>query len=309
VYDIEAGTQQQNLGPGIAGEFSPDGRWLMWHTGDQFKRQGPQRFYAVDTGEQRSLDLPPAVFWLDSQHVIVADDYSENAPRTVVNIATGDSRPATPADVMAWEGRNDVAGRRLKASSERGPGYQFRTHYQLVDIRSGAIVLTFDAYEAVLAPDGTIFLATVPEADAIQTTPEGLPKSFTTNLFNVDPATRHATFIASATPEYHFLVLSASKEHFFWLERACTGRASTDRSWLYSRRDDRLIDFGEGNFVKARFTPSGLLAVGLWNAERLFDPITRTEVITLPDLGSRVAWSPDYRYAATNHPIPPHYCT
>src|SRR5687767_8006583 len=57
-------------------------------------------------------------------------DYSENALRTVVNIATGASRPATPADVLAWEGRNDVAGWRLKASSEHGPGYHFRTHYQ-----------------------------------------------------------------------------------------------------------------------------------------------------------------------------------
>lgn len=116
-----------------------------------------------------------------------------------------------------------------------------------------------------------------------------------TNLFEVDPATRRATFIATTRASFPNWPFAASADFVVWQQNACTQSVTTH---LYDRRTGARTEVRGPIEWPDAFTPDGLIASGAFGAKALIDPATLDYRVVLPDGFSDVDWTPDYRYAA-----------
>jgi hypothetical protein len=316
LYDVLTMTER-NFGPGIAPSFSPDGLRLAWLGG---VRQGPPpgtpfELRVLDLAAGHVRDLGPTrseVRWLDNEQLVLL--VSGEAAAVIVNVDTGVRRPAEETEIAAVTrvppgdpeaSMIEAGGHRLELVAQEQRNVVLRRTYRLLQVDTGATRLQFDAFQAVLAPDGGLFIATVPEAGAIEVLAnEGILDSVTVNVFQVEPATGNARFIATAHPLGRHMSLAASVEHVFWAERLCSGAAA--RAWLYSRVDGELLEITEA--WVASFTPRGTLAVGIYGTKRLVGSRTLADIVALPQAEARglgglatVVWAQDYRYAAVGN--------
>lgn len=131
----------------------------------------------------------------------------------------------------------------------------------------------------------------------------GSPRSFrngridwvTTSIFLLDPRTGAAAFISTAqVSEFGYIVL-AGRDHLLWRDRICGPEPGATK--IYSRSSGVLTEIRAGVDWPTAITPSGLIAVGVFNPTTLVDPETLNVRAVLPTGVGAVNWSPDYRYA------------
>lgn len=291
LYDTLTMTER-NLGEGGMPRFSPDGSMLAWVAGSEPYEVGELRLLDLGTGDERWLGRARAIRWVDDETIVA---YEVGNELVLVDVATGEHEPTEPTIVNLNPVQRPIeeAGYRLE-ELVRFEDFWRRT-YQLTNLATGD-TREFDAYRAVLAPDGALVLATVSEPSTRIEPAEGPHGwwSHTSNIFEVDPDTGEATFIATAYPSYPNSPFDASEEHVMWTDRACNidGDAVTR---LYDRETGALFDLDER--LWAEFTPDGLIARGSFGAERLVDPETLEYVVVLPFVADNF-WTPDYRYSA-----------
>ncbi|MGE3857526.1 MAG: hypothetical protein AB7G21_11290 [Dehalococcoidia bacterium] len=288
LYDVETMTERR-LGLGGYASFSPDGTMLAWVTGPEAHRWEELRLLDLRTGEERGLGRARTAQWLGNETIAV---YEQGNDRAVVDVVTGAHGPERTGDDPPRP--PEIGGYLLQGLSY--PPDIFRSHYRLIRADDGSGFL-FDAYRAVLAPDGRLFLATVPEPAARSQPNPGGPNVglVETNLFEVDPATRLATFIATTRASFPNWPFAAGADVVVWQQNACTQSATTH---LLDRRTGARTEVRGPIEWPYAVTPAGLIASGAFGAKALIDPATLDYRVVLPDGLVDVAWSRDFRYAA-----------
>lgn len=119
----------------------------------------------------------------------------------------------------------------------------------------------------------------------------------TTNLFQIDPATRQATFITTTSVAWPSWALFAGANHVMW-----QGACINEQIRLYDRRSGEHVELVRAD--QAVLTPGGLLAIGNYGVKWLVDPATLEYRAVLPANALTPVWSSDYRYAAVSFPRP-----
>jgi hypothetical protein len=123
------------------------------------------------------------------------------------------------------------------------------------------------------------------------------------NIFEVDPQTGDATFIASFSTSMPNSPFAASERYIVWTENYCNinpSHESDGRTRIYDRTTGILTELDAGLFV-TDITPNGELADGTFGADALIDIESLTYTAKFPT-NDRV-WSPDYRYAAVGQTV------
>ena len=302
LYDTRTMTERV-LGIGGYADFSPDGTRLAWVTGAEPHRWTELRVLDLSSGDQRGLGKARSLRWVDDDAIVVHE--VENI-MAVVDVTTGAHRPADGVNLNPVARSAEEAGYRLERVTVHEPYPFWRSTYRVTTLASG-VTFEFDAYRAVLAPDGTVFLATVSEPATRKRPTEGPDVGvMTSNIFAVDPRTRQATFVATAEPSFPNWPFDASARHVIWQDRACDPQPSTR---LYDRRAGVLAEVEGASvaeptfttvFWPAKFTPAGAIASGVFGAKTLLDPDTLGYLVVLPEGFADVSWSRDYRYAAVS---------
>ena len=293
LFDLEADTTT-NLGPGLVPSFSPDGTHLSWVAGEP--QDFPKSLQVLDlaTGEQRDLgEARIGSGWLDEDTLAIRT-YDRKDDEVLVDLATGARSPGSgpPLDPYTAE-----AGRWLleRTVEDEYPGW--RHTFRLTDLRGEFRPLELEAHVAGLTSDGTLFIATPPE-DASGPPASGPDIEYgTTNIFAVEPETGRATYLASAVASAPNWSFDASSEYVAWMEGFC---AAPDQSQVatrvFDRADRTILEIGEPWWVT--LTPDGRLGRGVFGPDALFNLDTFEYEFVAPADAYRVAWSPDYRYAA-----------
>ena len=289
LYDVQTMTERV-LGQGGFARFSPDGTMLAWVTGVEPPNWNELRVLDLRTGDERSLGRARALRWVDHRTIVVFEAGNDLA---LVDVATGAHSPAGDVNLNPVERPIEEAGYRLERTLVHEPYPFWRSTYRVTRLATGAS-FEFDAYRAVLSPDGTIFLATVSEVATRKRPTEGPDVGvMTSNIFALDPATKQARFIATAQPSFPNWPFDASATHVIWNDRACATDAATR---LYDRRSKRLVELSRT--LWPQFTPAGAIASGAFGARILIDAETLAYLTVLPgEFSPDVFWSPDYRYA------------
>ena len=296
LYDVQTMTERP-LGLGGYANFSPDGTRLAWVTGDERRLWTDLRLLELRTGDQRSLGRARSLRWVDDDTIVVHEVGNEMA---LIDVATGVHRPAGGVNLNPVERAVEQAGYRLERVAKHEPYPYWRSTYRVTHLASGT-AFTFDAYRAVLAPDGAMVMATVSEPATRKRPIEGPDVGvMMSNIFAVDPATRQATFIATAQPSYPNWPFAASATHVIWQDDAC-GEQRTPR--LHDRRTGTLAEVRGPLEWPAVFTPAGAIASGTFGAKALIDAETLQYLVVLPGGFSDVRWSPDYRHAVVSEQL------
>lgn len=294
LYDAQTMTERA-LGLGGYARFSPDGTRLAWVTGREASQWDELRVMDLRDGQVRTMGRARGILrWLDDGTLHVFEQAND---RVLVDVATGVRRPATGVDPNQPVDFSEVAGGyRLEQATQGEATGSFRSTYRVRNVAAGTS-FTFDAFRAVLAPDGVVFLATVSEP-ATRVTPATGPFVGTqsSNIFALDPATRRATFVATADLGFPSTPFAASADYVVWQERVCTDPVTR----LYDRRAGMLATVQGRLDWPSKFTPSGALTAGYFGAKTLIDPATLEYLVVLPEGFSDVNWTPDYRYAVVS---------
>lgn len=296
LYDIERRTET-DLGPGRLPVFTADGKYLVWAS-----QAGSAQAFEVEGGVQLDLGIRGLPRALTGDRVWVqADD--ENYE---VAIGTGIRRalPAAPAEGV--RPRPQDAGRWRLVRVYPPPPDAREPLFNLVDGSGVLGAARFEARSAVLTPDGRLFLATPPvQLDDQAGVIRGLVGW--SNVFEVNPETLTASFIASARISQALFPFAANERYVAWTEDFCNiasfeslGRVSSfpdsnGRTRIYDRQSGTLTELDQGLLVDG-LTPRGELAIGAFGADALLDLETFAYTVVFPS-EDRV-WSPDYRYAA-----------
>ena len=293
LYDAQTGTET-NLGGGSYARFSPDGTRLAWAAGEPGRLED---LWILDlqSGERRSIGPGRSLRWVDDETLVVHPPGVTNTEE-LVDIATGNRRPANGINLNPVYRPAEVAGWRLDRV-ERSEYPAWRTTFELVDLSGTHLPLRFDATAAVLAPDGVLVVATVPEN---QSGPvfEGPHIEFgTTNIFAVEPETGAATYLASAVASAPNWAFDASKNHVAWMEGFCAAQEPDQpRTRIFDRGDGTVTELDVGLWLV--LTPDGRLGRGAFGTTALIDIETLSYTFVLTEEVRDVSWSPDYRYAA-----------
>ncbi len=297
VYDVQTMTET-NLGPGGHARFSPDGTRLAWAAGT------PGRFaelWVLDlvTGDQQLIGPGRSLVWVDDETLAFHPAGVSNTEE-LVDVATGARRPANGITLNPVYRPVEASGWRLDRV-ERGEYPRWRSTYELAHSSGARLPLRFDALRAVLTPDGTLFVVTVPDD------PSGPPAELgphiefgTANVFAVDPASGEATFIASAVASAPGWAFDASASHVAWMEGFCGSQEpGVPSTRVFDRRNGTLTEIDDGMWLV--LTPDGTIGRGAFGPTSLIDLETLDYTFVLPDGALDAAWSPDYRYAALSY--------
>jgi hypothetical protein len=255
----------------------------------------------LETGERRDRGRGQPRRWVDEETLVVVDP-GTGVPESV-NVETGERTPAEDSDLGRGLPREESVRRwllrRESITDDRQDEYPFWIRdFELIDTSGELGPLAFEAYEATLSPDGTLWLATPPEASAqlIEAGPH--VETGLVNVFEVEPVSGEARFIASAVASAPNWPLSASATHLAWTEDYCSLDPSGGlggRTRLYDRASGSITELDRGFWLE--FTADGLLGVDEFGPRALIDVTTLEYTFVLPDRAIDVQWSPDYRYA------------
>lgn len=292
LFDLEAHTTT-DLGPGYVPSFSPDGRHLVWTAGAVTDFPKSVHVFDLAGGEERDLGEGQGGYWLDDETLVIRT-YSRDQEQVLVDFTTGARVPATVPDVDPYTVEE---GRWLLERTVEGEYPGWRHTFRLTDLRGEFRPLQFEAHVAELTSDGTLFIATPPE-DAILPPDIGPHLEYgTTNIFAVEPETGRAIYLVSAVASAPNWSFDASSEYVAWMEGFC---AAPDQSQvatrIFDRADRTILEIGEPWWVT--LTSEGRLAHGAFGPDALFNLGTFEYEFVAPQDAYRVAWSPDYRYAA-----------
>lgn len=267
-YDTVDGTET-NLGLGSLGRFSPDGTRMVWIANDRpVFNNGEVMLIDIATMQKRSLGPGRAAAFTDDDHVSVTKANGNDSES--VDLRTGahsaEARPSLRPnfpDVTTPDG--DVLRRELRSDAPF-----LRSNWYLTD-KTGALLLRFEAYLAMPAGPGALAVETVPELSGALNY-QGR-RGGSVNIFLIDIPSGHATFLGtSGGGTESFWAFAADERYVVWERGYCAGlQGHTD---LFDRRTGTITQFDAA--PNARFTPGGLLAVGIFHGVELIDPETTT---------------------------------
>ena len=288
LYDVAAGTET-NLGPGSFGQFSPDGTRMVWIAGMQpLFSDGEVMLMHLATKRTELLGSGRWATFIDDNQLRITTANSNEMQ--LLDLRTHARKPAPPqiftptfADVTTPDGNI------LRREVHSAPPF-LRNDWRLLD-PNGLLLLRFEAYLATPAGRGTLVVETVPELAG--------PPDFqgrqagTANIFLVDVASGHATFVGTSAGTRPYWGFDANERYIVWPESYCG--SSEGHTRLFDRRTSKITQFAAA--PNPRFTPSGLIVVGTFDGVELIDPETLRYRTTIPSRGDS-SWSPDYRYAS-----------
>lgn len=260
LYDLELG-KATDLGPGWLGQFSPDGRWMVWSA------EAMVQVLELETGIQRTLGPGTGVFGVSNSTVLVGE--------VAYDIETGEPSAQThPVSLPHAQG--DLALRLVEGTGgSTGATYE----YLVVRVLPGSSdipVLRFRAYVARFAGEGELIVVTDIQSDAEN--PSSWPfEPGTRNLFTVDIATGEATFVATISV-LGGVPFSASEKYITWTEDYCS---TDDVTVLLDRETGEATRIIGGSWIEV--TPTNLLGDGWgFGAQALIDPETMEYLTVLP---------------------------
>jgi DNA-binding CsgD family transcriptional regulator len=295
IYDVSTG-KETNLGAGSLPVFSPGGTWAVWIAGAQAdgRLEGEVRAIELATGTVKSLGPGRAGFprFLDNSTVVFS------LPGTDSRLAAVDLESGARVDIsnedanrrhrerLSQERMTTPDGFRISslpnsAATPVARGGPFWRDVTVTDLRSGTIVLAFEAFAALPAGAGQIVVASK-------------PNGATVNIFLVSIAAGQAQFLGTTRLSEPNFPLAADGQRVVWVDDFC-GQPQGN-VFMYERSSGELIQIS-GLQGLVTLTPSGKLAVGYFGATAVIDPLTFSTLATVPDEGD-VNWSSDYRYAA-----------
>lgn len=296
LYDTRERTEL-NLGPGVSKAFSPDGTRLAWTAG---LPNGAGEIWVLDleSGERASVGPGWVLWWVDDETLYVR--HQERNVNEFVDVESGDrSDTGDPDEVTRSTGTiPEAGGYRLRGESVGGENPFWTLTYVVEDVAGARLPIRFDAYRAVLAPDGALFVATTPEEPS-GPDPNAGPHVETglTNIFEVDLETGVASFVATALVSAHGWPFSATESIVAWTEDACAApEEPTHRMVIYDRETAALTAITPGAWIAdavGRWVGLDQLGIKAW-----LDTETLEYVSVLPQDLYFTAWSPDARYAA-----------
>jgi WD40-like Beta Propeller Repeat len=343
VYDIENMTGV-NFGPGLGPSISPDGTRLAFNVLEQAK---PSRVRIIDLATRETIQEFESTGGLAS---FIDDNYlyvpSSGMPQ-VRDIRSGETTPlekigdpllrarleqrayATSSVVndgqyrLAREGFDEEQDKCLTkpdpAMSQNLCEADRAEHWTLREVRTGSVVLQFQAYDAGPAGPGEIVLATSPQCDMPDGTTAWCPKVSeilrsddpsdthpyeevrgSSNIFIVEIESGEAQFVAtadfSAVTQYGWpqnWPLIADKDYVVWTGSYCS-QESPANTRIYDRATGKIAELDASLWVQ--FTPTGDLGVDPFGPDAILNIDTLDWKIVLPDNVGDVGESPDGRY-------------
>jgi hypothetical protein len=270
LYDTELGTVR-NLGAGMYGTFTEDGRYMAWTdiAGDLWYLELPDGD-PVKLGKGGSL--------LPAGGSLIAVDAGPGG--TLWDLSTG---TGTPGGVPGNGAFRDYQGAYFLVRDPTPQGLSFWVvsgmEPQFAPIPAAA---------ARWAGPGEVIMATRPDG--------GL-----SNIYLVNVATVTAEPVATAGAIFNVVAVSGNDEWIAWTDNFCGGviREGADGSTrVLDRSTGAVYDLGE-NIWPEGFTPDGRLRIGWgFGATALLDLGAWAYDVVLPEGPLRVHWSPDYRYGS-----------
>jgi hypothetical protein len=285
LYDVAANAAT-NLGPGTQGQFSPDGKWMVYST---LAGNNPTEISLVDvaTKQKRALTLGRDPRWWGQGRVVF---FTGLQTRRVYDITTDQQSDFPDGLVFPDFSTADIDGAtyRLKQLPPDPKALTSSSRFIVEDIARAQPVLQFEAGQAMPAGTNEVLVATVPQGA-------------TTNLFLVDAATGASTYVSTARWMPGAFPLAATTTLVAWTEAYCDF-TNPGKTRIYDRKTGTITELDRSFWVQ--LTPDGKLAPGEFGARSLIDLSTFKASFVLPgtelyDRGSDVSWSPDYRYAST----------
>lgn len=292
LYDIEEMTEL-NLGPGGFARFSPDGTRLAWAAGE-LGRWDELWVLNLATGERRRIGPGRSLRWVDDETLVFHPPGVSNTEE-LVDVATGERRPANGINLNPVFGPTEAAGWRLDRIA-RGEYPLWSSTYELTDVRGTHLPLRFDALEAVLAPDGMLFVALSPEETS--GAPEEGPhvEIGLSNIFAVDPESGEATYLATAlatAPSFPFV---ATETVVAWTDDACGRTDETHGMLVYDRRSGVITEVLPRQWIVS--ADGDVIGLDVFGPKTLIDARTFMYLAVLSENLIDVSWTRDLRYAA-----------
>jgi hypothetical protein len=285
LYDVAANTAT-NLGPGTQGQFSPDGKSMVYST---LALNNPTEVYLIDvtTKEKRALALGRDPRFISNDRVVFL---SGSSTRMVIDLKTAQQTPLAADTVFPDFSVVDLVGGnyRLRTVSANRAALPNRLGYAVEEVASSKQVLRFDATQAVPAGTDEVLVATPMQAN-------------TMNLYLVDVKTGASSYVSTARWAVSNLPLAATADLVAWTEAYCDF-SNPGKTRIYDRKAKAITELDRSFWV--RLTPDGKIAPGEFGAKSLIDLSTLRATFVLPgtelfDRGRDVSWSSDYRYAST----------
>lgn len=241
LYDAVTGTEM-NLGPGMAGRFSPDARRMAWAMGTTFL-SGEVLLLDLETMEERPLGAGRLVAWVDNNRLAIGVGNNTE----ILDLTTGER---TFVEGLPYFQPSDTAttpdGYALR--KQYASDYPFGlSRFTLTNPATGELLLAFAAYEAVPAGRGWLAVAT-----EVQYAGPVLVHGFqdgTVNIFLVSIETGESAFIATSTWAQPNWPLVANERYVAWTESYCSVDPGGTR--LYDRSTRTTYDLG-GSFSARR---------------------------------------------------------
>ncbi len=285
LYDVAANTAT-SLGPGTQGQFSPDGKWMVYST---LAGNNPTEIYLVDlaTKQKRALALGRDPRWWGQNRVVF---FTGLQTRRVIDITTNQQADFPSGLEFPDFSTVDIDGAkyRLKQLAPDPQALANRFRYVVEDIATTQTVLQFEATQAVPAGVNEVIVATPMQGS-------------TMNLFLVDVRTGASTYVSTARWSTTNFPLAATTDLVAWTEAYCDF-TNPGKTRIYDRRTKTITDLDRTFWI--RLTPDGKLAPGEFGAKSLIDLSTLRATFVLPgtefyDRGRDATWTPDYKFAST----------
>ena len=269
LYDTQTMTAT-NLGRGfvgLGGAFSPDGSRLAWTAGPP---DDLSEIWVIDleSGERELVAAGLALWWLDDETLYGRQQRASNDNQRL-DVRSGVWSPADDIDPNRFPTATETARWRLEPAdldTDAAGSYPFWSReFVLVD-RSGVLPpLRFEARDAVLSPDEALFVAATPEHPSGPVVDQGPHIEFgVSNIFEVDPTTGEATYVARAEASAPGWAFEASGQYVAWMDGFCAADEDAGRTVILDRASGELTSVEQRMWFE--LTPSGAFAVGAFGA-------------------------------------------
>jgi hypothetical protein len=275
LYNIERGTVR-NLGPGMLGVFSADGRYMAWN-------DLARNLWYIELPDGEPIQLGEGGGIIAVEGAVVAVYREASADQW--DLSTETSTPVGPR--KRGEPQDYQGSYALSRDYSYSPAGEFVI---TVESTAGEVWTYTGAHGVEFAGPGELALATKPRGGI-------------SNLFTLDIESAAATFIATTGARLDAVGFAANERWIVWTTDFCAafiypiseGQGTTR---VLDRSTGTIYDLGVGLWPEG-FAPDGRLGIG-WSfgALALIDLDEWAYDVVLPAGSVDVNWSPDYRYAS-----------